>query len=91
MAVKKIEGVNEAALVIDGRFTRALVSKSLPEVLRRGLDPILSQELDDNSEVHVEVVIRTAEEIARETAQASARPAVPPAPEAQGGQSETQK
>lgn len=83
-ATKKIDGQYEAALVIDNKFTRAASGRSLTDLLLKLIGPILSQDMQDGTEVSVRTEIATPAEIERinasekrerETAQANAEAA----------------
>lgn len=68
MAAKKVDGQYEAALLIDGKFTRSTVSKSLTDLMMKLLGPILTLDREDGSEVSVNVGILDHVEVARQEA-----------------------
>lgn len=65
LIAKKIEGVFEAALVIDGRFTRAVNTQSVADLTAKLVGPFLAAPQEDGAEISVEVTIQTAKDIAR--------------------------
>lgn len=71
VAAKRIDEKWEAALIIEGRFTRALVEKSLSDLVAKAVGPILSAPLAEGSEVAINIAILTAEEMAAQAASAN--------------------
>lgn len=64
-ATKKVDGVYEVALIVDGKFQRSGSGKDVLQLLSRLAGPVLATKQEDGSEVVVTIAISTAAEVAR--------------------------
>jgi hypothetical protein len=65
VAMRKVDGQYEGALIIDQKFTRSTSSKSANDLVSRLLGPILSAEQEDGAEIALNVAILTVAEVRR--------------------------
>lgn len=65
LAIKRVDKVHEAALIIDNKFTRSATSASASDLLTRLLGPVLSIDRGDGVEIAINVAILTAAEVER--------------------------
>lgn len=68
VAMKKVDGVYQAILLVGRKFQRAKEDKSPSTLLQALLGPILTVEHEDGSEIAIDVAIVNMDEIARSQA-----------------------
>ena len=65
VAFKKNDGAYEAALIIDGKFTRSSVGKSVGDLFTKLAGPLLVQQHEDGAEIAINVGILSKVEVER--------------------------
>lgn len=68
-ATRKIGGVYEAALIVDGKFNRTGRGESLLDLFNQLCGPALTAEQQDGAEITVAVNVSTAEDVDRDRAE----------------------